>query len=109
MFDSEYFRDALQTDVDAVGESAVVALHLVNGRSYRLRSVVGVQSGLVTLEVYGPGSGEGNRRARWKAETGGGADALETLRAVVSYESIADVTITGSAAEDQRSIGFGRV
>lgn len=108
MFDSEYFRDVLQADVDASGESAIVALHLLNGRSYRVRSVVSVQSGLVTLEVYRSGTAESHRRARWKAEVDAGEDALETHRAVVSYEGIADVTITPAGDRDQRSIGFGR-
>lgn len=107
MFDSEYFRTVLQTDVEAAGASAVVALHLVNGRSYRLRSVVAVQNGLVTLEVYEPGGDETHRRARWKAEPHAGTDPLETHRAVVAYESIADVTITASV-DDRRAIGFAR-
>ena len=67
MFDSEYFRTVLQTDVEAAGASAVVALHLVNGRSYRLRSVVAVQSGLVTLEVYQPWM----RGVRWTGTSPG--------------------------------------
>ena len=108
MFDSEYFRDVLQADVDAAGESAIVSLHLVNGRSYRVRAVVSVQSGLVTLEVYGPGTGESHRRARWKAEARAGEEPLETHRAVVAYETIADVTIVGADDKDQRAIGFGR-
>ena len=108
MFDSEYFRTVLQADVEAVGGSAVVALHLVNGRSYRLRSVLTVQTGLVALEAYEPGSDEVHRRARWKAEARPSEDALETHRAVVAYESIADVTITAAGAEDRRSIRFRR-
>ena len=108
MFDSEYFRTLLQADVEAAGGSAVVALHLINGRSYRLRSVLGVERSLVTLEVYEPGNDEVHRRARWKAEARAGEDALETHRAVVAYESITDVTITAAGGEDRRSIGFGR-
>ena len=109
MFDSEYFRTALQADVDAAGGNAVVAMNFVNGRSYRLRSVVAVQAGVVVLEIYqGAVDGPAHRQPRWKAEAKDGETMPETHRAVVSYESIADVTVTPVKTSAAPSIGFLR-
>jgi hypothetical protein len=109
VFDSEYFRTALQTDVDAVGGSAVVAVHLVGGRSHRLRSVLGVHAGYVTAEAYQPRGDEPGQEPRWREEPRpGGAPPRATQRVVVAYESIADVTITAARPDNAAGIGFGR-
>ena len=107
MFDSEYFRTALQGDVDALGGSAVVAVHLVGGRMHRVRSVLGIHSGYVTFEAYQGGGDALAREPRWKEEAARGAPPPETHRAVVSYESITVVTIE-AARPDGSTIGFGR-
>jgi hypothetical protein len=109
VFDSEYFRTALQGDVDALGGSAVVLVHLQGNRSHRIRSVLGIHSGYVTLEAYVAGGDALAREPRWKEEAPrGGAPALETHRAVVSYESIAAVTIEAVRPDAGSGIGFGR-
>ena len=108
MFDSEYFRTVLQADVDALGGSAVVALHLLSGRRHRLRAVTSVHSGYVTVEAYQSHAAEPTREPRWKAELKAGGITHETERAVIAYESIADVTITAARPEGASSIGFGR-
>ena len=107
MFDSEYFRTVLQTDVDAVGGSATVAVHLASGRTHRLRSVLAVHNAYVTLEAYRPRIDEPTREPRWKADAGG-AGAHETERAIVAYESIEDVTITVARPDASSGIGFAR-
>ena len=108
MFDSEYFRTTLQADVDALGGSAVVTLHLLSGRRHRLRAVTSVHSGYVTVEAYQSHPGEPTREPRWKDALKTGGIAYETERAVVAYESIADVTITAAKADGASGIGFGR-
>ncbi|HKG91829.1 MAG TPA: hypothetical protein VKA84_08065, partial [Gemmatimonadaceae bacterium] len=75
MFDSEYFRTTLQREVDAVGGGAVVELSLLNGRTHHLQSVLSVQSGYVTLEVYRASIDRPLEEPRWKDDkkSGGGA------------------------------------
>lgn len=108
MFDSEYFRTSLQTDVDAVGGRAVVEVYLLNGRTHCLRSVLSVHSGYVTAEAYQTHADEPAREPRWKEEVPAGSVPHETHRAVISYESIATVAITPVRADDVPGIGFGR-
>jgi hypothetical protein len=108
VFDSEYFRTSLQADVDAMGGQAVVEVHLLTGRMHRLRSVLSVHSGYVTLEAYQPRVDEPTREPRWKEEPRPGTAAHQTQRAVVSYESIATVAITSAHAADLPGIGFAR-
>ena len=108
MLDSEYFRTALQADVDAAGGSAVVTVHLVGGRTHRLRSVVAVHAGYVTAEAYQSRAEMPVREPRWREEPGRGGAAHPIERAVIAYESIADVTITPARAEAGSGIGFGR-
>lgn len=107
MFDSEYFRSTLQNDVDALGGSAVVALHLLGGRAHRLRAVLGVHAGYVTTEAYQSHGDDPVAEPRWREEPRAGAAGRPTQRVVVAYESIVDVTITAARA-DSAAIGFGR-
>jgi hypothetical protein len=108
VFDSEYFRTILQADVDALGGSAVVTLNLLSGRRHRLRAVTSVHSGYVTGEAYQSHPGEPTREPRWKADLKVGGITHETERAVVAYESIADVTVTPAKPDGSSAIGFGR-
>lgn len=108
MFDSEYFRTALQVDVDAVGGTAVVAMHLIGGRTHRLRSVIAVHAGYVTAEVYQARTDAPVREPLWREEPAVGATAHPTERAVVAYESVADVTISAARSDGAGGIGFGR-
>ena len=108
MFDSEYFRTALQADVDALGGSAVVAVHLIGGRTHRLRGVVGVHAGYVTAEAFQQRVDQSAREPRWGEQPGAGGSGHPTERAVIAYESIADVTIAAVRPENGSGIGFGR-
>ncbi|GAC1659084.1 MAG: hypothetical protein NVS4B3_26960 [Gemmatimonadaceae bacterium] len=106
MFDSEYFRTVLQADVDAMGGGAVVEVHLVSGESHRVRAVVSVHGGYVTFESYQTRGDEPRRKPRWKEEIAEGRPPHETERAVIAYESIADVVITGVRPDHTPRIGF---
>jgi len=107
VFDSEYFRTILQADVNAMGGNAVVDLHLLNGLTHRLHSVVSVQGGYVTLVSFQHrGEDPLLSKPRWQEEAGEGKSAHETQRAVVAYESIASVTVTPVRAASTPRIGF---
>lgn len=106
MLDSEYFRKGLQADVDAIGGKAVVELHLTNGRSHRLRSVVSIQQGYVTLEAY-RNQGAETPTAAWHEEDRGSQPPQETERVVAPYEAIASVRITPARPAGGPAVGFG--
>jgi hypothetical protein len=108
VFDSEYFRTALQADVAAAGGSALVAVHLLGGRTHRLRAVVAVHAGYVTTEVFQTRGDAPTREPRWLEEVPAGSAAYQTERVVISYESIADVTITAAPSARAGGIGFNR-
>jgi hypothetical protein len=108
VFDSEYFRTALQADVDALGGSALVSVHLIGGRTHRLRAVVGVHAGYVTAEAFQARGDVAVREPRWGEPAPAGGATHPTERAVIAYESIADVTITAARPEGAGGIGFGR-
>ena len=52
MFDENYFRTSLQRDVEAMGGRPVVEIQLLSGHAHRVRSVVEINAGSVTLETY---------------------------------------------------------
>lgn len=107
MFDSEFFRTTLDTDVQATDAAAAVEVHLQNGHTLRVRSVLTVHSEYVTLEAYRGPRGEGTDSTKWHgvgvAMAGGG----ETLRAVVSYQAIVAVTIVPPRGTGEVRVGFG--
>jgi hypothetical protein len=107
VIDSEYFRTILQTQVDQGGGEAVVELHLVGGRTHRLRSVTAVQGGYVTLEVYRARGDSGTGGGHWRGKSPKPDPQEETLRAVVPYESIVDLTVT-PATTGRPGIGFAQ-
>lgn len=126
MFDSEYFRTTLDADVEATDPSSAVEVHLMNGHTLRVRSVLSVHGEYVTLEVYRAPRGEGGQPARWHGaaaaklagteagatETGGDqgaahAASADMLRAVVPYAAIVAVTIVPPRSEGVSRVGFG--
>lgn len=134
MFDSEYFRTILDADVEATDANAAVEVHLTNGHTLRVSSVVSVHSEYVTLEVYRAPRADGGQPARWQGSSatdhvGAAATnspaaedeketeteeaamprtgAAEMLRAVVSYAGIVAVTVAPPRAETGSRVGFG--
>ena len=106
MFDSEYFRKGLQADVDAMGGKAVVELHLTSGRSQRLRSVLSIQQGYVTVEAYREQGGE-TPAAGWHESGRDGKPPVETERGVTAYEAIESIRITPARPGGATMVGFG--
>ncbi|MHB1222685.1 MAG: hypothetical protein ACYC2G_01360 [Gemmatimonadaceae bacterium] len=126
MFDSEYFRTTLDADVESTDPNSAVEVHLMNGHTLRVSSVLSVHSEYVTLEVYRAPRGDGGQPARWHSSpaeklAGAEPEATETvvnqgsahpgtaemLRAVVSYAGIVAVTIVPPRSEGVARVGFG--
>ena len=105
MFDTEYFRNTLQGDVDATGKSSAVELTLRTGRTLRLRSVLAIQPGWVTLEAFLPRTDDSSRTPRWMEEAQAGRP-MATQRVVVAYEEIVAVAISDPQAADSPKVGF---
>jgi hypothetical protein len=108
VFDAEYFRTLLQADVDAMGGTALVTVHLMGGRTHRLRGIDAVHAGYFAAEAYQQRADGPAREPRWHESTAAGGPPLPTERAVISYESVVDVTITAARADSGAGIGFGR-
>ena len=104
MFDETYFRKTLLDDVTASGGNPVVEVQLLSGHSHRVRSVVQVGTGTVTLETYLTKGDLAHERPRFGvAESGAGGD---TFRTVIAYESIAAVILDASPSHVRARPGF---
>lgn len=105
MFDAEYFRTMLARDVEAMGGSPIVEVHLANGQAHRLRSVTEIAEGLVTLEAY-LGKGDlAHQRPRF-GQVATESEPHDVFRAVVSYDSIVAVVLDPSTQSDRARPGF---
>jgi hypothetical protein len=103
MFDATYFRTHLERDVEAAGGSPIVELLLVGGHAHRVRSVLAVEEGRVTFEVYQMKGDLAHQRPRFGQAS---AAPHETFRVVVSCESIVAVVFDPSPAHPQSRPGF---
>lgn len=105
MFDESYFRTALLRDVEATGGHPVVEVQLISGHAHRVRSIVEVGSGTVTLETYLTKGDLAHERQRFgEPQTGTGPG--ETFRAVIAYEGIAAVIFDPSPSQVRARPGF---
>ena len=107
VFDSEYFRTTLQADVDAIAPESVVDIHLTNGHTLPVRSVVGVHSEYATFQAYRGRNLQTQRPLCWNGDASPGQPEEETHRAVVSYAGIVAVTIAPARPGSGRNVGFG--
>ena len=106
MFNSAYFRTGLPAHLEAAGAEPSVEVHLINGQTHRVRSLVEAADGYAVLEVYQRRAEMTGNRANWHgALSSNGTD--EVQRAVVAYESIAQIVITSTKSADIPRIGFG--
>jgi hypothetical protein len=103
MLDANYFRSALPRDVEASGGTPVIELLLRNGHVHRVRSIVEVSDGWVTLEVYSVKGDLSHERPRFGAKD----SSHELVRAVVAYESISGIVLDPSPMEVKARPGFG--
>lgn len=103
MFDANYFKSQLQRDVEAAGGSPIVDLLLAGGHAHRLHSVLEVGDGRVTLQAYSMKGELAHQRPRFgqTSET-----PHETVRVVVSCESIVAVVFDPSPMQTKNRPGF---
>lgn len=105
MFDENYFRNTLLGDVTATGGHPVVEVQLVSGHSHRVRSIIDVAAGIVTLETYLSKGDLAHERPRFGV-AGEAAVAADTFRTVIAYESIAAVVLDPSPSHVRSRPGF---
>lgn len=105
MFDENYFRTTLQRDVEASGGRPVVEIQLLSGHAHRVRSVVEVSAGCVTLETYLAKGDLAHERPRFGEPQRDGVDT-DVFRAVISYESIAAIILDPTQAQVRVRPGF---
>ena len=103
MFDANYFRTVLQRDVEAAGGSPIVELLLTGGHSHRIRGVLGVEEGRVTLEAYQMKGDLAHQRPRFGQTS---AAPYETFRVVVACEAIVAVVLDPSPSHPKNRPGF---
>jgi hypothetical protein len=100
MFDANYFRTVLPRDVEAAGGSPVVELLLVGGHAHRVRSVVDVTDGRITVEAYQMRGELTHHRPRYGEAP---SEPSETFRVVVSCESIVAIVLDPAPAQTARN------
>jgi hypothetical protein len=104
MFDENYFRTTLQRDVEATGGRPVVEIQLLSGHAHRVRSVVEINPGSVTLETYLAKGDLAHERPRF-GEPHHDGDS-DVFRAVIAYESIAAVILDPTQTQARVRPGF---
>lgn len=105
MFDENYFNATLLRDVEATGGHPIVEVQLVSGHAHRVRSILEVGPGTVTLETYLTKGDLAHERPRF-GEAHAGADPLDTFRVVIAYEGIAAVILDPSPTQARVRTGF---
>ena len=103
MIDAEYFRSSLLSDIEAAGGTPVVEVLLQNGHVHRVRAIVTLSDGWVTVEVYQMKGDLSHERPRF----GRGETGLEVMRATIAYESISAVVLDPAPAQVKTRPGFG--
>jgi hypothetical protein len=100
VFDAAYFRTGLPSQLEAAGPEPSVEVHLVNGQA---------ADGYAVLEVYQRRAEMSGVKAHWRGSAAAAVEnpVEETQRAVVAYESIAQIVITPTQSAPAVKIGFG--
>ena len=106
MFDAQYFRNSLAGHAEAAGAEAQVEIHLTSGQGHRVRSIVEVTDGYVIVEVYQRRPEMTATRSHWMGDAKSPAAPNEVQRALIAYESIAQIVITPSENKSASRIGF---
>ena len=107
VFDAKYFRTTLAAQAKAIGGEPTVEVHLINGQSHRIRAVAEVTDGYVVLDVHQRRAETIGSKTHWTGDAS--SDMSDIMRAVVSFESIAQVVIVPPEAVSTPRIGFGAI
>lgn len=103
MFDQQYFATTLQRDVDAAGGHPIVEIQLSSGHSHRVRQLVDVATGYVTVSAYLSKADLAHHRPRFGEPT---LTSHETFFAVIAYESIVAIILDPSEEQARARPGF---
>lgn len=104
MFDANFFRTHLVSQVEALGTGVTTAkLHLYNGEILAIREVISVEDEYVLLEVLS--TDEPHEEAK-RQRTTYMRDEVSWDRVAVAYESITHVVLTIKEPEHPAKIGF---
>lgn len=106
MFDDSYFRTTLLRDVEAAGGHPIVEVQLLSGHAHRVRSILEVGSGTVTLETYITKGDLAHERPHFGDVDSNAVDGKETYRTVIAYEGIAAIILDPSPAHVRVRPGF---
>ncbi|HEX3159398.1 MAG TPA: hypothetical protein VHQ45_12835 [Gemmatimonadaceae bacterium] len=108
MFAADYFQGQLRRNAESMAGAPVVEIYLVNGHSHRVRSIVEVTPGFVTLDVYQVKGDRSQQQPRWDDESvAAQGSALETMRTSIAYDSITEVRFEPSTVHVRAQAGFG--
>ena len=105
MFDETYFRTKLNRDVEATGGQPVVEVQLNSGHAHRVRAVIEITPGSITLETYLARGDLAHEKPRFGAPESESA-SKDTFRAVIAYESIAAVIFDPAPTQVRHRPGF---
>lgn len=105
MFDETYFRTKLHRDVEATGGQPVVEVQLNSGHAHRVRALIEITPGSITLETYLARGDLAHEKPRFGAPESESA-SKDTFRAVIAYESIAAVIFDPSPTKARTQPGF---
>jgi hypothetical protein len=107
VFDAAYFRTGLPSQLEVAGAEPSVEIHLVNGQAHRARSLVEAADGYAVLEVYQRRAEISGVKAHWLGAASANKTPDDVQRAVIAYESIAQIVITPTQVAEAVKIGFG--
>jgi hypothetical protein len=107
VFDAAYFRTGLPSQLEVAGAEPSVEIHLVNGQAHRARALVEAADGYAVLEVYQRRAEISGVKAHWLGAASANKTPDDVQRAVIAYESIAQIVITPTQAAGAVKIGFG--
>jgi hypothetical protein len=107
VFDAAYFRTGLPSQLEVAGAEPSVEIHLVNGQAHRARSLVEAADGYAVLEVYQRRAEISGVKAHWLGSASANKTPDDVQRAVIAYESIAQIVITPTQVAEAVKIGFG--
>ena len=108
MIDVEYFRTQLPQQIAAITGQPIVEVVLRNGHSHRVRAVTDALPGWVVLEAFHQERSGARRTSHWQEPLATDADAPQTFRVTVAYESIDQVIADVAPPSAERRPGsFG--
>ena len=106
MLNASYFRNNLNTDAAALGGTPTVEVVMINGLRHRVRSVLHIEDGYVTIEVYSNRASQPLTQARAEDELFGISTPADTERVTVAYDAIVEVLVNAVRKKDGGKIGF---